>query len=49
MEEARRVTVEDEYFPLPVGLRSRIPKEALEADRRTDASTALEQLAQVVL
>ena len=42
--ESLRVTVEDEYFPLPVGLRSRIPAEALAADRRTDASAALDRL-----
>jgi 4-hydroxy-3-methylbut-2-enyl diphosphate reductase len=42
--EALRVTDEDEYFPLPGGLRSRIPRDALEADRRTDASVALERL-----
>ncbi len=43
--ESLRATDEDEYFPLPGGLRSRIPAEALAADRRTDASDALERLA----
>ena len=40
-----RVTEEDEYFPLPGGLRRRLGADDLEADRRTDASDALERLA----
>ena len=47
--ESLRVTDEDEYFPLPVGLRSRISVADLEADRGTDASAALERLARVVM
>jgi 4-hydroxy-3-methylbut-2-en-1-yl diphosphate reductase len=47
--EALRVTDEDEYFPLPAGLRNRIPPEALAADRYTDASAALAKLTSRVL
>ncbi len=47
--EALRVTDEDEYFPLPAGLRSELSAEALAADRSTDASAALEKLAGRVL
>ena len=43
--ERRRTVTETEYFPLPVGLRRRIPAAALEADRSTSASEALERLA----
>ncbi len=43
--EALRVTDEDEYFPLPAGLRRQLSPEALAADRTTDASAALEKLA----
>ena len=43
--EAVRVTDEDEYFPLPAGLRSRLPADVLAADRHTSASDALARLA----
>jgi len=43
--ETLRVTEEDEYFPLPGGLRRRLDAAEREADRRTDASDALERLA----
>jgi len=42
--ETLRTTEEEEYFPLPRGLRERLTPEALAADRRTPASAALERL-----
>jgi len=35
------ITREDEYFPLPLGIRSRLPKDDLRGDRQRTASDAL--------
>lgn len=39
-----QVTSEEEYFPLPSGLRRHLPREVLVADRTADAGAALERL-----